>query len=43
MWTVERYLIVYRHHPAEGIGIVRVLHGSRDVAGLLADEPPLDK
>ncbi len=39
VWRVEgfeRYLIVYRAGAAR-IEIVRVLHGSRDIAGLFAD------
>ena len=42
-WRVDRYLIVYRNHPVEGVGIARVLHGSRDIAGLLRDEPLEDE
>jgi toxin ParE1/3/4 len=33
----ERYLIFYRAIP-HGIEIVRVLHGSRDIEGLFADD-----
>lgn len=44
LWRrVDRYLIVYRNHRQEGIGIARVLPGSRDIAGLLRDEPLLDE
>ena len=33
-WPVGRYLIVY-HHDTKPLEVVRVLHGARDVAGLL--------
>jgi plasmid stabilization system protein ParE len=33
-WPVGSYLVVYRNHP-EGIQIVAVLHGSRDVPSVL--------
>ncbi len=39
-WRVDRYLIVYRIHPTKAVRIIRVLHGSRDIAGLLEDGPP---
>lgn len=32
-----RYLVFYRSLP-DGIEVVRVLHGSRDIAGVLADD-----
>jgi toxin ParE1/3/4 len=32
-----RYLVFYRSLP-DGIEVVRVLHGSRDIAGMLADD-----
>ena len=33
-WPLGNFLIVY-HHEAKPLEIVRVLHGARDVAGLL--------
>lgn len=33
-WPVRNYLIVYHHEPRP-LEIVRVLHGARDIAGLL--------
>ncbi len=37
----RRYLVFYRT-VADGIQIVRVLHGSRDLAGILAEEFGVD-
>lgn len=42
-WRVDRYLVVYRCRPNNELQILRVLHGSRDIAGLLQDEPPTDE
>ncbi len=36
-WPVYSYLIIYRPTPRP-IGIVRVVHGSRDIARLLAQD-----
>jgi plasmid stabilization system protein ParE len=33
-WPVGSYLVVYRDHP-DGVQIVAVLHGSRDVPSVL--------
>jgi plasmid stabilization system protein ParE len=38
-WQVFSYLIVY-DHLTRLIGVARVLHGSRDVAGILAGTNP---
>lgn len=41
MWRVpgfEKHLIFYRE-TADGIEIIRVLHGARDLAGLFDDDP----
>lgn len=41
-FPVGRYVIFYRALP-DGIQIIRVLHGARDVEGLMIEDQPLSR
>jgi toxin ParE1/3/4 len=38
----KNYLVFYRT-AADGIEVVRVLHGARDIHGILSDDPDVDE